>query len=292
MQRRALHFVFKVGKRQKTIDFYRNVLGMKVLRHEEFEEGCKASCNGPYDGKWSKTMIGYGKEDDNFVIELTYNYGLKSYANGNDFKSISVSSGVILSRALVAGMPVENDSLVDPDGHTFCVAKNGSSSGKVTSVTLAISDLAKSIEYWNGLLGMRIVSQSEDSCALTYDDVTQCSLQLVQSNEPIERAEAYGRIAFACPSSQLKEIESSVMAANHTVLTPYVSLDTPGKATVEVVILADPDGHEICFVCDEGFRDLSQVDPQGDKLLNDAMEADKSEEWFAKKAARQEAKQS
>ena len=40
----------------------------------------------PYDGKWSKTMIGYGSEDNHFVIELTYNYGIKTYAMGNDFQ--------------------------------------------------------------------------------------------------------------------------------------------------------------------------------------------------------------
>lgn len=39
----------------------------------------------PYDGKWSKTMIGYGPEDDHFVAELTYNYGVKSYKFGNAF---------------------------------------------------------------------------------------------------------------------------------------------------------------------------------------------------------------
>jgi catechol 2,3-dioxygenase-like lactoylglutathione lyase family enzyme len=44
--------------------FYREILGMKVLRHEEFEEGCKATCNGPYDGKWSKSTVGYGSEDN------------------------------------------------------------------------------------------------------------------------------------------------------------------------------------------------------------------------------------
>ena len=38
--------------------FYREVLGMQVLRHEEFTEGCLAACNGPYDGRWSKTMVG------------------------------------------------------------------------------------------------------------------------------------------------------------------------------------------------------------------------------------------
>ena len=39
---------------------------------------------------------------------------------------------------------------------------------------------------------------------------------------------------------QLPEIERKVKEAGHTILTPLVSLDTPGKATVEVVILADP----------------------------------------------------
>ena len=48
--RRALHFVFKVADRTSTIKFYKDVLGIKVLRHEEFEEGCKASCNGLVTG--------------------------------------------------------------------------------------------------------------------------------------------------------------------------------------------------------------------------------------------------
>ena len=40
--------------------------------------------------------------------------------------------------------------------------------------------------------------------------------------------------------SQLPSIEAMIKAAGNTILTPLVSLDTPGKATVEVVILADP----------------------------------------------------
>jgi hypothetical protein len=64
-------------------------------------------------------------------------------------------------------------------------------------------------------------------------------------------------------------IEKAIKEANETILTPLVSLDTPGKATVEVVILADPDGHEICFVGDEGFRELSRVDPKADELIDE-----------------------
>ena len=48
------------------------------------------------------------------------------------------------------------------------------------------------------------------------------------------------------------------------------------------------DDHEICFVGDEGFKDLSQVDPKGDQLLADAMEADKSNEWYERKKLQKE----
>ena len=65
----------QVGDLQKSMAFYEGVLGMKVHRHEEFASGCEATCNGPYGGAWSKTMVGYGSEDSNFCLELTCNYG-------------------------------------------------------------------------------------------------------------------------------------------------------------------------------------------------------------------------
>ena len=33
-------------------------------------------------------MIGYGSEDDNFVVELTYNYGIRDYQLGNDLQVV------------------------------------------------------------------------------------------------------------------------------------------------------------------------------------------------------------
>lgn len=44
----------------------------------------------PYDGKWSKTMMGYGSEDNHFVVELTYNYGIKQYVKGNEFQVLTL----------------------------------------------------------------------------------------------------------------------------------------------------------------------------------------------------------
>jgi len=57
-------------------------------------------------------------------------------------------------------------------------------------------------------------------------------------------------VQWKCFSFQLPEIEAKVKETNHVILTPLVSLDTPGKATVEVVILADPvsnDYMQFCF---------------------------------------------
>ncbi|PNJ22368.1 GLOD4 isoform 10, partial [Pongo abelii] len=97
-----------------------------------------------------------------------------------------------------------------------------------------------------------------------------------------EKDEEKQRALLGYADNQLPDLEDLMKRENQKILTPLVSLDTPGKATVQVVILADPDGHEICFVGDEAFRELSKMDPEGSKLLDDAMAADKSDEWFAK----------
>jgi len=288
--RRALHFVFKVGDRTETIRFFKSVLGMKILRHEEFEAGCKATCNGPYDGKWSKTMVGYGAEDDHFVCELTYNYGVSTYKLGNDFLGLTIKSSQVLANAKSQDWPVHDDNgtayLEMPGGYRFYVLDEEQPIDRdpVQKVTLASSDLNKSLDYWIGLLGLEVFSDDKNgpSALLGYAE-KQAKLELKNLGTQVEHCKAFGRIAFSCPASQLASIEAQVKDANGVILTPLISLDTPGKATVQVVILADPDSHEICFVGDEAFRELSQVDAAADALLSDAIAADKSNEWFAKK---------
>ncbi|KAK6184475.1 hypothetical protein SNE40_001871 [Patella caerulea] len=283
--RRALHFVFKIGNRHETAKFYRDVLGMKFLRHEEFEEGCKAACNGPYDGRWSKSMVGYGPEDDHFVVELTYNYGLGSYKVGNDFQGIAISSNKVIENIQKTNTPatVENGvtTIVSPGGYKFFILPADIEGDPVQKVILGCSNLLNTIDYWTRLLGMKIYSQTEKSVVLGYSD-NKCKLEFIDLGVPIDHATAFGRIAFACPKDQLPALEELMKNENQKILTPLISLDTPGKATVQVVILADPDGHEICFVGDEAFRELSQVDPKADSLLDEGLKNDKSDEWYAK----------
>lgn len=92
----------------------------------------------------------------------------------------------------------------------------------------------------------------------------------------MDRAKAYGRIAFSCPFNEQEDINKTINENKQKILTPLISLDTPGKATVRVIILADPDEHEICFVDDESFRQLSQIDPEAETLLDRYIKTDKS----------------
>ncbi|XP_073902652.1 glyoxalase domain-containing protein 4 isoform X2 [Castor canadensis] len=242
----------------------------------------------PYDGKWSKTMVGFGPEDDHFVAELTYNYGIGDYKLGNDFMGITIASSQAVSNARKLEWPLNEvtEGIFEteaPGGYKFYLENHSlPQSDPVFKVTLAVSDLQKSLNYWSNLLGMKIYEHDEKKqrALLGYAD-NQCKLELQGIKGTVDHAAAFGRIAFSCPQKELPDLEDLMKREKQQILTPLVSLDTPGKATVQVVILADPDGHEICFVGDEAFRELSKMDPEGSKLLDDAMAADKSDEWFA-----------
>ena len=76
---RVLHSMLRVGDLQKSIDFYTNVLGMKLIRQQDYPEG-----------EFTLAFVGYGNEYDNTVLELTYNYGQKEYDQGNAFGHIAI----------------------------------------------------------------------------------------------------------------------------------------------------------------------------------------------------------
>ncbi|VDD82779.1 unnamed protein product [Mesocestoides corti] len=288
---RALHYVFKIPNRSEAVKFYKQILGMKVLRHEEFHEGCKAACNGPYDGRWSKTMIGYGPEDDHFVLELTYNYGIGSYRHGNDFRGIHIYCPQAFERVISqTNIPFKQHTgyveLLDPAGYRFFIYNEKSTTDDpVRKLELSCSNLHRSIDYWTNKCGMTLLESSDKHAVLSFGK-NQCTLQLTLAEEAIDRAQAYGRVAFSCPRDALAPLQEKMDLEKEIVLTRLVSLDTPGKATVEVIILADPEGHEICFVGDEAFRSLSQVDPKADELLETAMAEDKSDAWFDKRGGK------
>ena len=77
---RMLHTMIRVLDLDKSIEFYTQHLGMKVLRRTDYP-----------DGKFTLAFIGYGDEANNTVIELTYNWDQKEpYNLGNAFGHIAI----------------------------------------------------------------------------------------------------------------------------------------------------------------------------------------------------------
>lgn len=139
---------------------------------------------------------------------------------------------------------------------------------------LNVTNLKKSLNYWHEILRMQLISSDERTVLLSYNPGKQVSLELVQADGALNRAETFGRIAFGIPYAKQEEIDALIRKNNCKILTELVTLDTPGKASVRVIILADPDGHEICFVDEEGFNQLSEFDAASEAELDKYIKRD------------------
>ena len=71
--------MIRVGDLQRSIDFYTEVLGMKVLRRSDYPSG-----------RFTNVFVGYEDESRAAVLELTHNWDTKSYDLGNAFGHVAV----------------------------------------------------------------------------------------------------------------------------------------------------------------------------------------------------------
>ncbi|MFJ5427789.1 lactoylglutathione lyase [Pectobacterium actinidiae] len=125
---RLLHTMLRVGDLQRSIDFYTQILGMRVLRTSE---------NTEY--KYTLAFVGYTEESEGAVIELTYNWGVDSYDWGNAYGHIALGVDDVAAtceRIRKAGGnvtreagPVKGGTTViafieDPDGYKIELIEN------------------------------------------------------------------------------------------------------------------------------------------------------------------------
>ncbi|WP_394842781.1 lactoylglutathione lyase [Pendulispora brunnea] len=118
---RILHTMLRVGDLEASKRFYCEVLGMKVIREKEYPSGQFTLC-----------FVGFGDEDANTVLELTYNWGTSKYELGNAFGHIALATPNIydaVERIRAAGGkvtrepgPMKHGTTViafveDPDGY-------------------------------------------------------------------------------------------------------------------------------------------------------------------------------
>ena len=118
---RLLHTMLRVGDLDKSIDFYTRILGMTLLRRNDYPEG-----------KFTLAFVGYGPESEHAAIELTYNWGVDRYELGTAFGHIALEvddAYAACDKIKAAGVkvvreagPMKHGSTViafveDPDGY-------------------------------------------------------------------------------------------------------------------------------------------------------------------------------
>ena len=76
---RLLHTMLRVGDLDRSLAFYQQVLGMKLLRKKDYPEG-----------RFTLAFVGYGDEADTTVLELTHNWDTDGYDLGNGYGHIAI----------------------------------------------------------------------------------------------------------------------------------------------------------------------------------------------------------
>lgn len=76
---RILHTMLRVGDLERSLAFYTEVLGMRLLRRQDYP-----------DGRFTLAFVGYQDEKDAAVLELTYNWGVDAYEAGNAYGHIAL----------------------------------------------------------------------------------------------------------------------------------------------------------------------------------------------------------
>ena len=130
---RLLHTMLRVGNLQRAIDFYTQVLGMKLLRTSE---------NPDY--KYSLAFVGYGNNPDHAEIELTWNWDTDHYDMGTAYGHIALGvpdAHAACERIKAAGGNVTREAgpvnggktviafVTDPDGYKIELIERKDSAG-------------------------------------------------------------------------------------------------------------------------------------------------------------------
>jgi len=131
---RVLHTMIRVGNLDRSIRFYTDVLGMKLLRQKDYP-----------DGKFTLAFVGYGPETDHAVVELTYNWGTDKYDLGNAFGHIALEVDDVYAacaeikkrggKVTREAGPMKHGSTViafveDPDGYKIELIQRGTQGAK------------------------------------------------------------------------------------------------------------------------------------------------------------------
>ncbi|XP_002960285.2 lactoylglutathione lyase GLX1 [Selaginella moellendorffii] len=259
--RRMLHVVYRVGDLDKTIKFYTECLGMKLLRKRDIPEE-----------RYTNAFLGYGPEDSHFVVELTYNYGVDKYDIGTGFGHFGIAvedvyktvdlvkaKGGKVSRE--AG-PVKGGSTViafvdDPDGYKFELIQRPATPEPLCQVMLRVGDLDRSISFYEKALGMKLLRKRDNPeykytlAMMGYAEEDKTTVMELTYNYGVTeytKGNAYAQIAIGT-DDVYKTAEAVKVSGGKITRQPG---PLPGIST-KITACLDPDGWKTVFVDNKDF---------------------------------------
>ncbi|KAK4853962.1 hypothetical protein QYF36_016940 [Acer negundo] len=255
-KRRMLHVVYRVGDLEKTIKFYTECLGMKLLRKRDIPEE-----------RYTNAFLGYGPEESHFVVELTYNYGVDKYDIGNGFGHFGiavedVAKTVDLVKAKGGKVtrepgPVKGGNTViafieDPDGYTFELLERGPTPEPLCQLMLRVGDLDRAINFYKKAFGMELLRKRDNPeykytiAMMGYgpeDKNTVLELTYNYGVSEYDRGNGYAQIAIGT-DDVYKTAEAIKLCGGKITLEPG---PLPGINT-KITACLDPDGWKSVFV--------------------------------------------
>ncbi|XP_073000489.1 probable lactoylglutathione lyase, chloroplastic [Typha latifolia] len=254
--RRLLHVVYRVGDLDKTIKFYTECLGMKLLRKRDIPEE-----------KYTNAFLGYGPEDSHFVVELTYNYGIDKYDIGTAFGHFGIAvEDVAKTVELVKAKggkvtrepgPVKGGKTViafveDPDGYKFELLERGPTPEPLCQVMLRVGDLDRSIGFYEKAYGMELLRKRDNPeykytiAMMGYGPEDKSAVLELTYNYGVKeynKGNAYAQIAIGT-DDVYKTAEAIKLHGGQVTREPG---PLPGINT-KITACLDPDGWKTVFV--------------------------------------------
>ncbi|KAJ7517888.1 hypothetical protein O6H91_21G044400 [Diphasiastrum complanatum] len=260
-ERRMLHVVYRVGDLDKTIKFYTECLGMKLLRKRDLPEE-----------RYTNAFLGYGPEETHFVVELTYNYGVDKYDLGTGFGHFGIAvedvyKTVELTKAKGGKVtrepgPLEGGSSVnafveDPDGYKFELIQRDPTTEPLCQVMLRVGDLDRSINFYEKAFGMKLLRKRDNPehkytiAIIGYgseDKTTVLELTYNYGVSEYEKGKGYAQIAIST-DDVYKTAEAIRISGGKITREPG---PLPGINT-KITACLDPDGWKTVFVDNQDF---------------------------------------
>lgn len=262
---RFLHAVYRVGDLDRTIKFYTECFGMKLLRKRDIPEE-----------KYSNAFLGFGPEESHFVVELTYNYGVDKYDIGSGFGHFAIATPDVYKlvdtiRSKGGNItrepgPVKGGSshiafVKDPDGYTFELTQREKIGEPLCQVMLRVGDLDRSIKFYEKAMGMKLlrkIDRPEYKYAIAMmgygpeDETTVLELTYNYGVTEYTKGNAYAQVAISTDdvykSAEVVNLVTQELGGKITRQPGPI----PGLNT-KITSFLDPDGWKTVLVDNEDF---------------------------------------